>query len=136
MKRSFLPLGSKIRLLYGRLITDTVIKLGADLREEKLISIQKKIGASSLMNARFELVDGVWTKPGVEVGDIWVERAAHFMPPLTADWVAFMKDFWTFQANVMENILEFRAQNWELIARQDHLDEMIKKLQDSEDEDS
>ncbi|KAL2559522.1 hypothetical protein Fot_04261 [Forsythia ovata] len=94
-----------------------------------------KIGASSLMKAQFELVDEVWTKPGLEVGNRWVEGAAHFMPPSPADWGAFMTDFWTFQANVMDNLLELRAQNRELMARKDHLDEMIKNLQDSEDED-
>ncbi|KAL2521518.1 hypothetical protein Fot_25441 [Forsythia ovata] len=113
MKMSFLSFGSKIRLLYGRLITNIVIKLEADLREEKLISMHPntKIGVSSLMQARFELVDGVWTKPRVEVGDVGVEGATHFMSPSPADWGAFMTDFWTFQANVMDNLSELRAQN-------------------------
>ncbi|KAL2501415.1 Uncharacterized protein Fot_35263 [Forsythia ovata] len=80
-------------------------------------------------------MDGVWTKPGVEFEDEEVEGAAHSLPSSPADWGAFMTDFWTFQANVMDNLSELRAQNWELMARQDHLDEMIKNLQDSEDDD-
>ncbi|KAL2537620.1 hypothetical protein Fot_19011 [Forsythia ovata] len=113
------------------------IKLGADLREEKLISLHPntKIGASSLIKSQFELVDGVWTKPEVEVGDVGVEWAAYFMPPSPADWGAFMTDFWIFQANVMDNLSELRAKNRELMAKEDHLDEMIKNLQDLEDED-
>ncbi|KAL2544783.1 hypothetical protein Fot_14016 [Forsythia ovata] len=126
----------ELRLLYGRLVTDVAIKLGTDLKVEKFISTHPntKIGANFLVKARFELVDGVWTKPGVEVGDVGVEGATHFMLPSLADWGAFMTGFWTFQANVMDNLSELRAQNRELMARQDHLDEMIKNLQDSEDE--
>ncbi|KAL2500991.1 hypothetical protein Fot_34839 [Forsythia ovata] len=89
------------------------MKLGADLREEKLISMHPntKIWASSIMKSRFELVDGVWTKPGVDVGGVGFEGAAPFMPPSPANWSAFMTDFWTFQANMMENLSELRAQN-------------------------
>ncbi|KAL2544731.1 hypothetical protein Fot_13964 [Forsythia ovata] len=128
MKMSFLLFGSKIRLLYDRLVTDISIKLGTDLRKEKFSSMHPntKIGASSLVKARFKLVDGVWTKPKVEVGDGGAEGAAHFMPPSPADWGTFMTAFWTFQANVMDNLSELRAQNRELMARQDHLDGMIK----------
>ncbi|KAL2555621.1 hypothetical protein Fot_00360 [Forsythia ovata] len=127
----------ELRLFYGRLITDMVIKLGADLKEEKLTYMHPntRIGAGSLVKARFKLVDGIWTKPGVEVEDEEVEGAAHSLPSSLADWGEFMTDFWTFQANVLDNLSELRAQNQELMARKDNLDEMIKNLQDSEDDD-
>ncbi|KAL2529546.1 uncharacterized protein Fot_22147 [Forsythia ovata] len=85
----------ELRLLYGRLVNDIAIRLEADLKEEKLISMHPitKIGASSLIKDRFELVDGVWTKPRVEVGDVGVEGDAHFMLPSPADWGSFMTDF-------------------------------------------
>ncbi|KAL2558913.1 hypothetical protein Fot_03652 [Forsythia ovata] len=125
----------ELRLLYGRLITDISIKLGADLREKNnLNASQYKIGASSLMKAQFGLVDGVWTKPGVDVVGVGVEGAAHFMPPSSAVLSAFMTDFWTFQAYVMDNLSKLRAQYRDLMARH-HLDEMIKSFEDSEDED-
>ncbi|KAL2475050.1 Uncharacterized protein Adt_35786 [Abeliophyllum distichum] len=78
----------ELRLLYGRLITNIAIKLGADLKEEKFIFMHfnTKIGASSLAKARFELVDGVWIKPGVEVEDEEVEGAARPLPPSPTDW--------------------------------------------------
>ncbi|KAL2542365.1 Uncharacterized protein Adt_03343 [Abeliophyllum distichum] len=127
----------ELRLFYGRLITDIAVKLGADLKKEKFSFMHSntKIGASSLARARFELVDGAWVKLGVEVEDEEVGGAAQPPSSSPADWSAFMTDFWTFQANVMDNLSELCAQNREIMARQDHLDEMIKNLQSSEDED-
>ncbi|KAL2493030.1 Uncharacterized protein Adt_28658 [Abeliophyllum distichum] len=71
----------ELRLFYGRLITDIAVKLGADLKKEKFSFMHSntKIGASSLARARFELVDGAWVKPGVEVEDEEVGGAAQ--PP-------------------------------------------------------
>ncbi|KAL2546022.1 hypothetical protein Fot_15255 [Forsythia ovata] len=105
-EKEFSSIWFQNKLLYDRLVTNILIKLGTDLK--------------------------VWTKLGVEVRD---GGTAHFMPTSPTDWGTFMTDFWTFQANVMDNLSELRAQNRELMTGQDHLDEMIKNLQDSEDED-